>query len=265
MVQQRYGSKKRRNFGMQKKLAILGVGSMLFLLAVAGVLFLIYKGLSRSDFFQITATNIQGCRRTTKNLILEVSGVDVHSNLLALNLGAVREKIEAHEWVDSAEVKRVWPNRLNITIKERVPVALASLEEGLFYVDQSGVAFAQMLPPEDMDYPVITGLSREAWPQTLSGSVLEDALQFIRQAGQGNSILPKQNISELRVDENGVVLFLVDRPFPIRLGRGAVATKYYWLAKVLYRLYKGKEFAKTAYIDMEYGRNKVLVGFDGPV
>ncbi len=266
-AQQRYGLKKKApGLGLRKKLVILGVGFLLVCAALTAVGFLVYKGLSRSDFYQITATNIEGCRRTTKNQILELSGIDVHSNLLAIDLEEVKENIEVHEWVESAEIRREWPNTLTISVRERVPVAIVRLEEGLFYLDQHGVNFAQVLPPEDMDYPVIAGMKRDGWPVSVKDSLLGEALQFIKYAGQGSSILPKQNISELLVDgERELILFLADRPFPIHLGRGNMNSKYHWLARVLYRLYKSKEFAKTAYIKMDYARNKILVGFAGPV
>ncbi len=264
-IQQRYGAKKKSPLGLRQKVVILVAGFLLLLVALAGVAFLVYRGLGHSDFFQVTATNIQGCRRTTKNLILELSGVDVHSNMLALELGKVRKNIENHEWVESAEVRRVWPNMLSITVKERLPVAIVGLQDGLYYLDQHGVAFARALPPEEMDFPFITGLKKEEWPKTVEGSLLDDALQFIKYAGRGGAVLPRQNISEIHVaGQEGLVLFLADRPFPIHLGRGDMYVKYSWLTKVLYRLYKNKEFAQTTYIRMGYGHNRVLVGFAGP-
>lgn len=247
-------------------MAILAAGFLLLLAALAGVGFLVYKGLGRSDFFQVTATNIQGCRRTTKNLILELSGVDVHSNMLALELSQVRRNIESHEWVESAEIRRIWPNMLAITVKERLPVAIVGLADGLYYLDQHGVAFAPVLPPEDMDFPFITGLQKERWPDDVEDSLLGEALQFIKYAGRGGSILPRQNISEIHIaGDTELVLFLADRPFPIHMGKGNMQTKYSWLTRVLYRLYKNKEFAQTVYIRMGYGQNRVLVGFAGPV
>jgi cell division protein FtsQ len=224
------------------------------------------KAMERSDFFQVTAIRIQGCQRVTKNQVLELSGVDIHTNLLALDMDEVKERIEGHDWIERAEVERNWPNRLQITIRERVPVALASLKEGLHYVDRQGVAFAKVLPPEDLDYPVITGLSREQWPTVVTGSPLGEALQFIRLAGRGSTVLPGQSISEIHLEPAGsLVLFLVDRPFPIYLGKGEVATKYHRLTRVLNRLYKGNEFAATAYIRMDYLPDKVLVGLTNAV
>jgi len=265
-IQQRYGGKKSSGMGLKRKIVVLVVILCVVTVAlvVGGVI--VYKGLGQSDFFQITATRIEGCRRTTKNLILELSGVDVHSNLLALDLDRIEKNIESHEWVESIDIERVWPNLLNITVKEREPVAIVSLAKGLFYLDGKGVAFAQVLPPEDMDYPVISGLDQEHWPEKVKGSALDEALQFIRYAGNGSSILPRQNISELNLkNKDDIILFLVNRPFPIHLGQGEIRTKYYLLAKVLYRLYKKDEFSQIAYIHMNYTPNKVLVGFAGPV
>jgi cell division septal protein FtsQ len=265
-IQQRYGSKKSPGMGLKRKLAILVM--ILCILSGAFVIggIIVYKGLGQSDFFQITATRIEGCHRTTKNLILELSGVDIHSNLLALDLTRVEKSIESHQWVESVDIERGWPNQLKITVKEREPVAIASFSEGLFYIDKKGVAFAQVLPPEDMDYPVISGLDQQNWPTTVKGSPLGEALRFIRYAGHGSSILPSQNISELNLkNKDDIILFLVNRPFPIHLGKGKIRTKYYRLAKVLYRLYKKKEFSQIAYIHMSYAPNKVLVGFAGSV
>lgn len=226
----------------------------------------VYRGLARSDFFQITAIKIEDCKKTTKNLILELSRVDIHSNLLALNTDRVRSDIETCDWVEGAEVRKEWPNRLLITIRERKPVAMAGLPDGLYYIDKKGVAFARVLPPEDMDFPVITGLTADTWPESFKESSLEEALLFIRLAGRGNPVLPKQNISEVHITGNGeLILFLADNSFPIYLGKGMVDEKYRRLVKVLYWQYKKKEFASIAYINVEYMDNDVLVGSDGAV
>lgn len=253
--------KKSGTLGVKKKLIILGSG-LLFLVSCLGLgSYIFYKGLEGSDFFQITAIKIDGCRRTSKKDILDISGMDIHTNLLALNIEKVRVRVEAHDWIESAEIDRHWPNRLEITVKERSPVAIAHLENGFYYMDHTGVAFVKVLPPEDMDFPVITGLTHDKWPKNIKGSALGEALRLIQYAGRGNSILPKQNISEvhLTVDDD-MILFLVNRPFPIYLGKGEIGTKYYRLAEVLYELYKRKEFSKTAYIRMDYMPNQVLVG-----
>lgn len=245
--------------------ALLIVAGLLLISAIVGTGgFFAYQGLEKSDFFQVTSLKIEGCRRTSKNLIFDLSGIDIHANLLEVNVKKVESRIREHEWVESVKVDRQWPNRLLIEINERVPVAIVSLPEGLYYLDRKGTAFAQVLPPEDMDYPVITGVSSDWRKENGRVPALAEALRFIHYAGRGSTMLPKQNISEIHLTEKGeAILFLVDRPFPIYLGSGETKTRYYRLARVLYRLYKRKEFSNIAYIRMDYMHNKVLVGMTG--
>jgi hypothetical protein len=58
-----------------------------------------------------------------------------------------------------------------------------------------------------------------------------------------------------------MILFLLDRAFPIHLGsEGKISTRYYRLVKVLRNLYKSREFSKIAYIRMDYLKDTILVG-----
>lgn len=243
------------------------VRTALFLLLVSG-LYSAYCGilnaLSRSDFFQITAIDIRGCRHTDQNLILKLSGVDIHTNLLAISSEEIKQKIVAHEWIESATLSRHWPNQLTITVKERTPIALLNQSDGLHYLDKNGNIFAAVGASEDVDFPVITGkiAGDVSSPSAVaSSSVMQEALCLLRYAGRGNSFLPKQNISEINIAEDGdMILYLADRVFPIYLGKSDINIKYSRLVKVLRKLYKKREFLNTAYIRMDYSQDEVLVG-----
>lgn len=246
---------KRRNVAVLVGLILFGV-----CLGVGVVGFFIYQGMLRSDFFQITAIRIEGNRRVSKSKVLELSGVDVHANLLTLSAKDVRQRIEADDWVGKAVVERRWPNQLEITISERKPVALVNFPSGLHFVDRGGEIFAAALPPEDIDFPVISGVAEDAEPGSDGHRALLAAIKFVGYASGGNPILPRQNISELNVAEDGgLVLMLADRPFPIYLGKERLRTKYYHLAKVLHWLYTHKKFETTNSVQMDYRKDKVLV------
>jgi len=262
-VRQRYNPQHYRPPAttFRRKLLVIAVGLLLVLAGMGFSGLLAWQQLGQWVFFQVTSIRIDGAERLGKEQVLALSGVDIHSNLLALNPSRVKGRIEEHEWIERAEVKRQWPNRLQIVIRERRPVALLALADGLYYLDRNGVAFARALPPEDLDFPVITGLANGEWPVALKDEVLAEALAFIKSAGRGRSILPAQGISEIHLrPAEGNVLFLINRPFPIYLGRGEMTVKYQRLTRVLYWLYKGKNFTDTAYIRMDYLPDRVLVG-----
>jgi cell division septal protein FtsQ len=232
---------------------------------VAGIGFFGYEQLGRSDLFQITAIDIQGWERIGKKEILELSGVDVHSNLLKISGAEVRALLERHNWIERAVITKNWPDRLIISVKERSPVAMVNLGNGLHYIDRHATIFAPVQPRDDLDFPVISGWRAAEPPgRENDAAALRDALQFLKHAERDNPNLPAQNISEISIRDNGLVLFLMDRPFPIRLGRGDMPAKRNRLVKVLYWLYKRKEFDRVCRVDVDYARDKVLIAM-GPL
>jgi len=245
---------------------VITLGAILLLGAVVGGSVAVYHVLCRSDFFQMTAIEVEGNQDLSKNAILHLAGIDVHSNLLAIDTGSIEARICKNGWIESATLRKDWPSRLRIAIKERRAVALLNTPQGLYYVDAKGQPFAPLNEQGELDFPVISGLEdaltfQGAEVQVDARKELESVLQFIACAARGSSSLPVQNISEISFGKDReVVLFLADRPFPIFLGKEVGKKEYNRLAKVLYWLYKKKEFQTVAYIRLDYMENKVLVG-----
>ncbi len=238
---------------------------------IGGVVCLTYNWLSGSVFFQVTDIKVAGCNRVSRDAVLALAGVDTRSNLIALNLDRIRQKITANPWIASVRVRRDWPSRLEIFVKERQPVVLISSKNGLRYMDKNGVAFAAAGLNDALDFPTITGMTNIAIAYDRSRTATEKkaplaealakALKFIYYAGHGSPFLLSQNISEMHWNKKGgFILFLADNPFPIYLGGDISRVKYYRLARVLRWLYKKRQFDNIAYIRMGYSDKKILVG-----
>jgi cell division protein FtsQ len=246
-------------FRVDRKKAYRG---MLISLAICAVLVcgkFIYEGLCRSVFFRLTGVTVQGCGHLSKDSVVELCGVKNNENLLSMNIATITQNLTSNTWIDEAVVTRDWPNQLLIDIKERKPVAIANRGNEFHYLDKNGRTFAEVIPGDDIDFPVIS------WPQKVANNstydmILATAIDFLKLAGKGNSILPCQNISEIQITEEGeIVLFLLDNVFPIYLGTEDIKQTYSRLAKILKELYKNQEIAKVAFIRMDYMRNKALV------
>lgn len=238
---------------------------VIVLLVIVGILF--YQGVSRSVFFQIEEVSVKGCSRTTPRQILVWSGLDVQTNLWTVRIGQVRDKLEENKWIARAYVKRDWPNKLLITVRERQEVAIVSTATDLQYVDKHGVLFGSLLPGDVHDYPVITGYEMVSGDEHERKKSISEALSFIKYASRGSAVLPKQNISEINLTPEGeLTLFIADHPFPIYIGKGNMHRKYQRLTKVLSWLYRKKKFKDATMISMNYmtetggeQRNRVLV------
>jgi len=225
----------------------------------------IYRRLCQCDFFQVTGVRINGNRMTSKGQITALSRVDIHTNLLAINVAQVRSLLESHPWIARVEIIRDWPNRLLITVQEKNPVALLNRKTGLFYLDGKGQIIAAVDPAQEIDFPVITGLENFHFSTTQPVQIhepLQQVFDLLQLANRNNPILPEQNISEVHITDKGdLILYLLDRPFPIYLGQnGKISTRYYRLVKVLKDLYKTREFSQVAYIRLDYQKDTILVG-----
>ncbi len=265
MIENKTPYRQRRRTAEERHwlgLVVVGLG-LAAVLAAAG--YGLWYGLRHSALFIVNEVAVEGeLRRLDEATVQELAGITPRTSLLGFTAAAMRERIEAEPWVERAWVEKLWPNRLRITVRERRPLALANRDGRLFYMDAKGVIFAPVQPGDTLDYPVIAGLGEEEISE-VKQAALRRALTFLDLAGRGRQVLPRQNISELRVTEDGgLVLILASNPFPIHLGTtDKMDTAYYRLARVLARLYRKKEFEITAYIRMDYQPGRVLVGLRG--
>ena len=64
-------------------------------------------------------------------------------NVLRLDTRKLAKHIEKHPWVDGARVRWRWPNRVQVVVTERRPLAMIPVKEGWFLLDPEG----NLLPP----------------------------------------------------------------------------------------------------------------------
>jgi hypothetical protein len=225
-----------------------------------------------SDIFRLTEVSIIGNRRISDQKIIELTGLIQGTNLLGFDVQTAEIQAQALNWVDQVDVKISWPARVVVRVREYQPLAMVNVggngERQLYYIDRSGVVFAPVTPGEDIDFPVITGELAglgDNGKQVVKEALPAEALSFLRLAARGNAILPVQAVSEVHVDPIvGLIVYLVDRPFPIYLGEDRIRIKYYRLVKILERLYRKKKIDEIKEIRMDYTENKVLVAMNSP-
>ena len=245
-----------------------GVTCLLFVAVTGGALLvLVLALLARSDIFTVSALAVQGNRMASEQQILDKGGLQRGVNLLFLDCEQVEGLILGHPWVEQATVKRQWPSTVLVQVRERQPLALVNLERQgrrqLYYVDSKGEVFAPATPSRDLDFPVLTGqiaTTEEGIMRIGEDSLAALALDFLNLAAKGNQVLPSQGISEVHVSpEKGIIVYLIDHPFPIYMGKEKVRTRFNLLVRVLAQLYQKDKVQEIAEIRMDYAEDKILV------
>ncbi len=236
-----------------------------------GIGWLGYLFLLSSGSFRLTELTVSGNRLTSEQEILELVRQTKGKSLLNLDMERIKTRVEEHPWVEQVRVIRRWPSGVEIRIREQQALALVNMSPGgearLCYVNRDGSLFAPPVSSMDLDYPVLTGDALAAdfdGMRVREGTLAAMALEFLRLTAKGNQILPAQAVSEVHVSEDqGVIVYLVDHPFPIYMGSEKMRDRFSLLVRVLARLYRKDKVGEVAEIRMNYGENKILVANTG--
>jgi cell division septal protein FtsQ len=265
---QGYGRPAPRGSSLYRVLAGLAVVGLVTAGWLLGGDRLLRRQVEELTFFRVIKIEVSGCNAVAREKVIEASGIVLrHSSLLTVDIDASRENIAKIPWVARAEVMRDWPGKIVIAIEENAPVALLHAGGGegssLRYLDGAGTAFSEASLDGDIDFPIITGWA-ELTDQEIKDKAMAEILAFLRKLRSNDPHLPAQSLSEVHITPSGgMVLYLVEYPFPIFFGNGNSEKKYSRLIQVLRVLYKkpnGKELlSQIAYIQMDYLNDKVLV------
>ncbi len=106
------------------------------------------------------AVEISGVHNASRAHVMEVAGADIGRNIFFVPLDERKRQLEQIPWVESASVMRLLPNRISVTIQERMPVAFAQIGSRISLIDANGVVMGM---PADRktkySFPVIRGIT----------------------------------------------------------------------------------------------------------
>ncbi|MEL6301231.1 MAG: cell division protein FtsQ/DivIB [Pseudomonadota bacterium] len=187
-------------------------------------------------------------RVTTSQISAAVGDLDA-TGFLSADLSAMRERIEALEWVDRASVRRLWPDRLHISISEQVPAARWG-DYGL--LNTRGELFVERSRFEFPELPRLSGPDSR---------VTDVAAQYLAingptiKAGLGG-------LQALRLEERGSWHLILMNGIEVRLGRKDVSARVErFLQSVTPLLVRKTD--QIRYVDMRY-TNGFAIGWASP-
>jgi cell division protein FtsQ len=132
----------------------------LFVLAALALLAAAVGAIARAPWFTLRAIEVDG--ETTRSSVATLRANAVHrlrGNFFSLDMASAREAFESVPWVRRATVRRVWPNRLAVTLEEHRAAALWQGESGNdLLVNTHGEVFdANLGDVEDEALPRLSG------------------------------------------------------------------------------------------------------------
>ena len=97
------------------------------LLLFSSTLILGYDFATQHSFFQIEAVTVNGVKRLSEQNVIDQARIARGANILSVNLSTARKRLLAHPAIAEAHVKRVFPSRIHLAVREHEPLAVLDL------------------------------------------------------------------------------------------------------------------------------------------
>jgi cell division protein FtsQ len=172
---------------------------------------------------------VEGVHYASPSQIRHLFAEDFGRSLYLVPLSERRRQLLAIDWIAEAEVSKVWPNKLRVRIRERVPAAFVRLapnrRDGMSQfalIDQDGYILRPRVAAQ-FTLPVINGIresedirNRRARVRRVLG-MLKAIGPLAQQVSEVDSSDPNNLILEERVSQGVVRLMLGDENYAERL------------------------------------------------
>ena len=243
---------RQKQPGSRKKLTALV--SKLKLLVYAGVPVILLAGLlyfvvhTVPGLFRIRSVELSGNEHLTDEELRQIGGLQGNESMLTLSSRKVFEKLKESPWIQAAAVRKEYPSKLLIRIRETEPFALLDMKGKMFIVDEGGRMLEELRDSTVPFLPVVLGdpyAEKEAF---------REAMNLVR-AIRGMGLLHKNErieiiahkINEISVNLDGML---------VKVGAGDHEEK---LARLMET---GEEIRKrdipVGYVDLRFSRKVVV-------
>ena len=188
---------------------------IIFLVVSAAVLgFFVYV-----PFFTLSDLKLVGAKYLTQEDILKVGNIYMGEPLFKLETDVVQSRLSKDLRIEEVSVRRHLPHTLEITIKERRPLATVSCDYGYLDLDRNAVIIDSYKSLKTMQIPMITGA---AVHDLYIGDTVDDEL--VKQILSFLELLDEETLNRLSeiaiVDADYIVMYsATERPVQIRLGK----------------------------------------------
>ena len=132
---------------------------------VAGVAW----ALLESRFFVVRAVQVTGTHLVTPAQVRGAAAIPDGLPLIRVNDAAVAHRVEQLHQVQSARVSRRWPDRVVISVTERVPALAVPDSQGYDLIDKYGVV-VESVSQQPLDTPILDLPAGSAQPTALRGN-----------------------------------------------------------------------------------------------
>jgi cell division protein FtsQ len=198
----------------------------------------------QSSFSDISKIDVSGANLKEDEFYIEESTLKLSDSIWGFKVSDVEKSISENDRVKSVEVKRVWINKVKISIKEWQKVAYIS-KDGMFYpLLDNGVVFDESSELVPIDAPIFLGFEDNA----LRKKILKQLTQLKPEV---LSLISQMNASPSEADPYAITLYMNDG-YEVRADANTLAEKLNYYPSIVAQIENEETFEKGI-VDIEVG------------
>ncbi|OPJ56859.1 cell division protein FtsQ/DivIB [Alkalithermobacter paradoxus] len=218
---------------MKKKYSIL-ILIAIFMASLFGYIFI------KTDFFALKDLEIVGQVKLNKEEIMLDGKIEMNKNIYMYNIKDVKENIMTNPYVESVNIKRIFPNKIFIDLVERVEICAIPYMGSYIIIDEQGTVLKVEENISNVDKPLLTGVNFDNFNlgkkiDIEDKKLLSKILDLLNSCSSANIL---GNISEINVDENMNIKLYTLQGIEVLLGQGEdINYKMFQLSKIMVDLH----------------------------
>jgi len=114
-------------------------------------------GAANAIGFRIAAVSLTGSKEVSREEILTTAGVTGRASLLFLDADTARARLLANPWIADAAVLKLYPDRLQITVTERLAFALWQKDGRVSVIAEDGTVLEPFVEDRYRTLPMVVG------------------------------------------------------------------------------------------------------------
>ncbi len=206
------GIRQRRQSRMARlRMTVLTISGLLLFGSLNLTLILVHDWLTQTPLLPIEEVPVEGAQRLSKDSLRRQAGITDQGNILGVNLGKARRRLQAHPWIADAKVIREIPDRIIIRVQEHDCRAVLRIDDREFLISAAGTVFKKRQNGECADVPVISGIDYAdlGLADDAPGKAMAAALAVLDPQKGAMPMGSQTRIEEIRADMNlGLTLFV---------------------------------------------------------
>ncbi len=216
------------------------------LIILAGVIYFFIHAVP--SVFRMKAVALAGNEHLTDEELKAISGLRGDESLLTLSSRKVYEKLKESPWIQTASVRKEYPSKLLIRIRETEPFALLDMKGKMFIVDDRGRMLEELKDNSVPFLPVIMSdpyNEKEAFKEAVNLATVIKNMGLLRNKQRIEIIAHQPN--EVAANLDGVY---------VKIGAGEHEDKLTRLSEIEDEVRKRN--IPVAYIDLRFAKKAIV-------